>query len=277
MRHYTRTELAKVYDHVLGERLPGAAEQGIHQLSTTQRYKIGARLQMGNKVYHYAHAGNICIPDAAVKVIHPEDISFATPVAALVTGATSMAITVAATDGPTANGLIPANYLEGGIVVVFPVGGNKVFNRTILSNTAQTVAAIGGPITVVLDAPIPLNVAIVGSGVVAMASVYANVAHYLYQVEAAGFSSTVGVATLPAVAGQYLWLQTWGPCWVAGSADLNVGVDNRAVGFKGDGGISDLDDAGNHVQILSQKAGHTLTNARGGGQGESFFMLQIDP
>jgi len=137
-RRYTRAEFEQVFNHMFGELMPGATPQGIHELSTTQRYQIGSRLELGNKVYHYALVGvggTGLESGLACKVRNQQEIALhGLPAAgAVVAGSWNLTITVAAGDGPAQSGVIPANYLRGGAVVVRPPGTN--FNRGILGSS----------------------------------------------------------------------------------------------------------------------------------------------
>ena len=187
---------------------------------------------MGSRVYHYAKAGGTLSPNMGVKVKNPQDISQTVLGAAATKGDTSIVLGLDNTDGPTYNGLLPADYLKGGTVVVFAALGT--FIRGILSNTAVTVNAGIAYFTVKLDAPIPCNLT-VADVAEAMASPYALVAAAADCKLATGFCTVVGVPACPATAGQYLWLQTWGPTWVSPHALVGSGDTDKAVFFAGDG------------------------------------------
>lgn len=270
MRHYSRTEIAKALDHMVGERLPGCAEQGIHQLSTTQKYKIGSRLQIGSKVYHYGRAGGVLSPNVGAKVKNPQDVLHENCAAALA-GATSLTITltVANNDGPTYDGLVPANYFEGGTVVIYAVLGTIV--RGILANTAILVNPGTATCVLILDAPLPVATGAVWTAVIASpyACVVINTETKLNDV----LHPVAGVPTRITESGDYLWLQTWGPCWISPNP-LHWGAANlMAVYFGGDGAIQDHSgDAG-----IQQYAGWYMGQLHDGTIGEPFVFLQLDP
>ena len=81
---------------------------------------------------------------------------------------------------------------------------------------------------------------------------------------------------IPATSGQYLWVQTWGPVWIAPQPEVSVGLYNRQVVFRHDGSIDEYDylDA---MTTKQQHCGFVLANAQAGGQGAAFIMLQIAP
>jgi len=104
-----------------------------------------------------------------------------------------------------------------------------------------------------------------------MASPYLNV-----QATADSISSVMGIPTLVATVGQYLWLQTWGPVWIAPQGEVSIGNNNRNVVFRHDGSIDEYD-ATDAYTIKAQHAGFVLANAPGGSQGAAFIFLQIAP
>ena len=57
MRHYSRAEWEQVFDSILGERLPGRLEQGVRAVSATQNYVLGAKREIGPRVYKYGLVG----------------------------------------------------------------------------------------------------------------------------------------------------------------------------------------------------------------------------
>lgn len=273
MRHYSRTEMEQVYDHIVGKRIPGVGPQGMHEVSTTQRYEIGARMQLGSRVFHYARAGGVIVPDHGAWVKDEQDVSFRAIGAAAVAGAVSIVITIAATDGPAYDGSMPLNYLRGGTVVVFVDGALRAFTRGIISNTL--VAAPGGAMTVGLDAPIPEALGAVDDAE-CICSPYRCVVDQGDTHLGGGFSILAGVASLPTILNDYLWIQTWGPCWQTIAADVGEAIDRKlvAVNQHGLGFVG-----GDHAAYLNigQIAGYVLGNSPAGTQGAPFVYLMIDP
>lgn len=273
----TRNQLFGIANQSYGQRLSGQPTQGIELASDYQNYEIGARLQLSNRVYHYAMAGATLNPGMGAKVKNPQDVSQELIGANAAAGSTQIVLRLDNTDGPSYNGLLPANYLRGGIVVVFAAAGT--FVRGILGNTAVTVNAGTATFTVTLDAPTP--VAILTTDVAeAMASPYANVVAAADCHIATGFCTTVGVPTVAATVGQYLWVQTWGPCWVSPHALVGASDSDKAVYMMGDGSFGDgnEDNPGGIKQGLqAQYAGFVLANDKATGQGAPFVMLMIDP
>jgi len=250
-------------------------QHDIYEVKTSMYYPIGFGIKKGKKVYHYSYAGSALDPGMGAKFKDPQTVSQEAIGADAAAGSRSIVLTLDATDGPSYNGSLPKDYLKGGFVVVFAALGT--FVREILSNTE--VLAGGGTFTVTLDAPTP--VAITTSDVAeAICSPYRCVVDAAHTKLGTGFSATVGIPTCKAVAGNYLWLQTWGPCWVSPHALVGASDSDQAVFFMGDGSFGDgnEDNPGGIKQGLeAQYAGFVIAADKGGGQGAPFVMLQLDP
>jgi len=273
-RRYTRAEFEQVFNHMFGELMPGAVPQGIDVVSRTQRYQIGSRLQILDKVYHYALVGVGAAGLAAghgAKLRNPQDIAFhGLPAAgAVAAGSWNLTITVGATDGPAQSGVIPANYLRGGTVIVRTAATN--FNRGILGHPA----AVAGALVLALDAPTPVAI-IAGNQVEATASRYANVTSNV--VAAVQWTPMVGIPTIDAIAGDYTWLQTWGPCCCIGAGGDGANNPGGAINAidvyaTGDGGLRSQ-----APSVVQQRIGYIIsTGSAAGTQGAPFVMLQLDP
>lgn len=277
LNHFTREQLAQTVAQVVGDKVPGQSEQGINEVSTVQRYEIGARLQIGPRVYHYAKAGGTLNPSMGAKIKNPQDVSQHVLGANAAVGATELVLTLDNTDGPTYNGLLPADYLKGGTVVVFAALGT--FVRGITGNTAVTVNAGTATFTATLDAPIPVAVT-TADNAEAIASMYANVVPNTATKLTDNLTACCGVPSRAAVSGEYVWLQTWGPSWVSPHAAVGVAASDKAAYFVGDGALgqgAETTGIAAAIGTIGQLAGFVMANDKGGGQGAPFIMLMIDP
>lgn len=272
MRHFTRAEMEQAFNHFSGERMPGVGPQDVHVVSTVQRYLIGARKQIGARVYHYARAGGVLVPDNGAQVKDEQDVAHrAVAIAPL--GSRTIVITIANPDGPAYDGSMPLNYLQGGSVVVFKTAVSRAYTRGIISNSL--VVAPGGAMTVVLDAPIPeaLTAADRAEGI---CSPYRCVVERGDSHLGAGFNMIAGIAGLPTILDDYLWLQTWGPCWLTPNANVGNLINRKQVVFNQQGmGFIGGDDA--IYADIGQVAGTVMANSPAGTQGAPFVYLMIDP
>ncbi len=276
--HYSRNDWDRAVSSVVGAKLPGRPVQGTGAVSTVKNYEIGSRLALGGRVFHYAKSGGVLTPNMGAKIKNPQDVSQEVLGAAAVAGATSIVLKLDNTDGPTYDGLLPANYLAGGYVVVFPAG-DPAFVRGIISHTAVTVNAGTASFTALLDAPIPCDLTIADVAE-AMASPYALVVPNTATKLTDNLTTTIGVPACPAISGDHLWLQTWGPCWVSPHAAVGALASNKAAYFVGDGALGEGQETtgiADKIAVIGQYAGFVLANDKGGGQGAPFVMLMIDP
>lgn len=247
--------------------------QDIYDLaSNTQHYPLGHRYPLDLRVFHYARAGGVLTPDFPARDANFQHVTYAI-VAGALAGAKSVVVTVQATDGALRDGAIAANELQGGYCVIFSSVAHVTQNRKIVANTA--VAAPGGAMTVVLDQPLTYDVTAVAH-IECMANPYRNV-----QIVPAdsSYCSTVGVPTIAAVSGQFLWLQTWGPLWTNADLVVSVGVNNRAVGSGPDGNLHPIVAADAFNTTQGQRMGFALQNGNTVAhvQGAPFVYLQIAP
>jgi len=268
MGKWSREEWDLIGEHLFGKRLRGMMPQGIHEASATRKYVLGSRLQLDDRVFRYALAGGTLNTDLGAKNALAQHIAYTTVAASVAAGSTLITLDVAAGDGVNTDGEIGANELAGGFIVVFPHAENS-FVRKIISNTATVVG--GGEMAIAVDKPIPVALTVDIMHGECMASPYLNV-----QSLADAISSVIGIPTVAATVGQYLWLQTWGPIWIAPQGEVSLGNNNRQVVFRHDGGIDEYDAADPNT-IKAQHAGFVLANAPGGGQGAAFIFLQIAP
>lgn len=245
--------------------------QDIYQVSTTQRYPIGFKYPVSNPLdlrgFHYAKAGGTLNPDLGAKNALRQCVAYAAIAASAVAGAKLVALTVGVADGVNGDGNIGADELSGGYIVIFTHAGYTV-NRMIVGNTAVVG---GGTMVVTIDRPLPCPLTAATMHGECMANPYLNV-----QTSIDNTMSVVGMPTMPATVGQYLWLQTWGPVWIAPQAEVSVGNNNRRVVFRHDGSI-DEDDGTDANVSKAQIAGFVMANAPGGTQGAPFIFLQITP
>ena len=233
---------------------------------TAQRYDIGCAYVFNGKAYYYAYAGGAVKSRMGASIKNPQDILYrACPTTAAIY-ATSIYATTVSPDGPSANGTFTKDYLKGGHVQC-SVGTNddEDFSRGIVGNSAVTTA---GTIRIDLDGPIPHEVTASTAYIEAMASQYANIeynGHVMYP--------KVGLPTCYAAAGKWVWVQTWGACWIAPASTVGV---NGAIGvvFRQDGS---LDKTYQTVSdnISSQYAGYTIAGVLAGTQAAPFVYLQI--
>lgn len=266
------SKLHRIHIPKVGEALLSLDGGTPYEADDKQKYPLGTLLRLGGRTYAYAKASGTQIPDVGSQVGCHQHVAQCTVAVSAAAGATSLVIDRPTTAGAAHNGIIAENELQGGYIVVFPTipSNNKVFVRQITGNSAAPITA-ANEMTVYLDSPTPIAVVADTSYAEAMASPYLNVVTAASEV-----ASVIGVPTVAATDGQYFWLQTWGPVWLATSAGCGAGNSDRNVCFRYNGSGDEVATTG-YGSIQAQHAGFILANAYGGGQGAPFIMLQITP
>jgi len=229
-------------------------------------FNIGDTIRFGGKTFVLGRLGaTITNTELGLKNLLAQSISQAVLPAAVASGATSVSITVGATDGATGNGAVAADEMIGGEVVIFINGANKPFCRGIVGNTV--VASGGGTMTITLDSPVPFALT-TSDKAEAMHSPW----YSLGQDSQIGHP-VVGVATIGGTSGQYIWVQTWGKCFVSPQAAVGI-AGATGVYWRHDGSI-DVENADAYVS--DQYAGFVLAENASHTQAAPFIMLQILP
>ncbi len=245
----------------------GYGNIGLPDLSvadSAQQYPLGTKYVDGERVFKYAKFAGTVNPDLGAHNTQHQPIGFSAVAAVTLQYATTVTFTMSGSDGHAANGTLAADELAGGYCVIFDAT-SKAINRQIKSNSAQTG---GGTTTLEFTDPIPVALT-TSDSLECIANPYRNVT--------ASTSNNYGVVGLPELvytSGQFGWLQTWGPRWVAPQAAVGSGSNNDICIFRHDGSIDELDytaDTNNKGQI----AGYVMCWPAAGTQGAPFIFLKI--
>lgn len=235
---------------------------------TAQKYPLGTKFVDGDRVYRYAKAGGaITRTDLGVKNGLPQGVA-QRAVAAAAIGATSVTVTCASPDGALGTGVITEDEFAGGYILFFTVGAVAPYDkqvRLIKGNTAGTTS-----IVFTFDRGLEIALVAATSKVEAMASPYKSVV-----ISSAIHYPVVGIPTVLATSGQYLWIQTWGVCWISLQAGCGV-AGNIGLTFRHDGSLSEALTAVSGV-VTNQYAGFCMAGNITATQAAPFFMLQICP
>ncbi len=233
---------------------------------STQAYDVGTKYEFNNKVYFYAYASGAVYSRMAAKITNDQDIMYRACPTTSVIYATEIYATTVSPDGPSGDGTFVKDYMKGGHVAVFVGSGdNDDFSRGIIASTAVTSA---GTIKLTLDAPVPHEVTAATAIIEAMASQYADVT-YNGHVE----YPAVGVPSCSSAGSQWVWVQTWGACWIAPASSVGVGGATGLV-FRQDGSL-DIAYATVSDNVSSQHAGYCLSGLLAGTQSAPLIYLQI--
>ena len=249
--------------------IPGVGEAVVHipggvpyEADDIATVPVGSYMRVGNKEFVYAKAGGTLNTDLGAKNVARQAVAFNNVARAYDAGVTTVIVDVAATDGD-GSGNIAVNALVGGEILFFPHSENS-FSRGITSNT---VVSGGGEMTIGLDSPTPVALTLDTDDMELMASPY-----YAVQSSTDAVATVMGIPTVAATIGQFLWLQVGGPNWIAPQTDVGAATLDFECVFRHDGSV-ELQDA--TTKLHQQHAGCVVAQAIGDGQGAPFLMLQI--
>ena len=230
---------------------------------TVQLYDIGTAYVYNGKAYYYAYVTAAVEGGTAAAKSYKQEVSYQLIGATAAIYATSITITVGATDGIAAGGVVAKDYLKGGSVQVF-TGTTTQFTRGIIGNAA--VAANGGTCVIDLDGPIPAALT---------TSMYAEATSSPWAAvmdSTAAWMTKVGVATCYSAASKWVWLQTWGQCWVTPQYSIGTAGYHHAI-FKHDGSVEKITTV--DLNHSDQYAGWSFSFGAGGAQAAPFVFLMI--
>ena len=202
--------------NIVGQNNPTLpVDQGILEVSTTQRTKLGTRLQVGERVFYYAQA--------SASVGGGNVLSTIPSVASHQSGL--FAIASASAGSRTISGTSSANvaanlYAEGYFSV--STGANQGHLYKIQGHNSGSAG-----MTFTLYDPI---IASYGTGV----GYALTPCPFKVNIGSSALSTPIGVAPVDVTSGGYFWLQTWGICNV-----LHTAASAAAVALKlGTGGTA---------------------------------------
>lgn len=239
----------------------------IRDIDSVQKYPVGTKLLDGERVFYYAKATSVGVTNADLGVKNGlrQHIAYTTVAVAAAIGDKTLVIDVDTDDYNS--GVIAANELAGGFVVVFP-HDQDTFTSRILENTATAGAA---EMTLTLQDEIPVALVVDADHGECMASPW-----FGCETNTDGEEPVLGMAHAKVTASFWFWLQTWGPVWIAPQGTVGDAANDHQVVFRHDGSIDEHDY--NDANVTKQQhAGFGLCHALAGGQGAVFIMLQICP
>lgn len=251
------------------------------------KYNLGDRVVTPDgRVFRYAKCGTggvqsefgavngiktIANAVAPAQVAPTSTITGITPTAGQI-GSTVVTITVGATSGAAADGVIAADELRGGYIVIANGANQHPQMRGIIGNDA--VATGGGTTNVFLDAGLTAAVVVGTTNIEAMLNPYANMTSG--NVTNSAYVSFLGMPAVTSTVGQYFWLQTWGPCWITSDSTTGAAANGREIFFVDNGSVVSSDKiVDGATNTLFQRAGFALDASSAGASNAPMVMLQI--
>jgi hypothetical protein len=272
---------------------PGMSGQYIENLKipttvaadTVQQYPLGTRFVSGDRVYRYAKANGTCYPQfGAFKnkksntvAVAPTqktaaEQALAYPGETLASGAAGsyyVAVTIDTEIGVLTTGVLTANELAGGYIVIGNGSAQSPQFRLIVSHPA--LATTGGTLVVKVDMPLTAACTAAVTTLELIESPFYNVA-----ADGAGggeYVSFIGVPACTASSGQYVWIQTYGPVWLTSNSNTCDSAMDRTIVFVGNGSVVSSNDV--TVESGFQIAGYALDASGSGASNAPFVFLTL--
>jgi len=170
-------------------------DQGIYEVSTTQKTKLGTRLQVGEKTFYYAKAA-ASVPGGAVLCAPAPTASHQSGILAVAAASAGVR-----TIYGTSSAAVAANVYDEGLFGISTGATNGLGQCYKIQNQGSGTAAF----TIKLYDGLVQSITS-GVGYFLMPSPFNGI-----NVGSAAADIPVGIAPLNITSGGYFWLQTWGP------------------------------------------------------------------
>ncbi|MDD4985853.1 MAG: hypothetical protein PHQ43_08695 [Dehalococcoidales bacterium] len=266
---YSRAEIQRAMDLMVGESLPGRPEQSIYEQSTVPNFTIGAKRKVDDRTFRYS--GALAALAGLARLVVNSNFE---------PGCTGHENE----DGYEGSGVIAAvgdrvvdipdtalrakDYYQGGKLVIY---GTAIFHQ---HHVVGSEPGDGTKVRLYLLEPISTEAVTVGMGVTAYRSPCSAVAP-AGSVNA-GFEPFVGLNLIPVDIGKFFWLQTAGPCivtptggtWPGSAANLRQVYPNPADGTIQPATLSDPSAGYQPIGYLLSATVNTY--------GDLWIMLQLD-
>ena len=254
--------------------------------STTQQYPLGTKFVCGDRVYRYCYASGDCDPEwGAYKAkktntvaVAPTQATAAAQAAAYenetlaagVIGSNYVTVTIDTEIGVLTTGVLHANELAGGYIVVGNGSSQHPQMRQIVSHPA--LATAGGSLTLKLDMPLIATVTAATTTIELMESPF-----YCILADGSGgdYVTFIGIPACEASSGEYFWVQTWGVCWITSNSNTCDSARDRTIVFVGNGSVESSNDE--TLESGFQIAGVALDMSGSASSNAPMCYLQIMP
>jgi hypothetical protein len=258
----------------------------LYQASTVKdpQWTIGDRVVLSDgRTFRYAYASGTCNPEVGcykakksnTNAVAPAQATAAaandgTGLAAGVVGSRSVSVTIDAEIGVLTTGVLSANELAGGYVVIGNGSAQHPQMRRIVSHPA--LATAGGILCLKLDAPLVTAVTVGTTNIELMENPF-----YCIKGDNSGgdYVTYLGVSARVLTTGQYGWVQTKGIAWITSDGNTCDSAGDRLVVWVGNGSVVSSNDitVENGIRI----AGVAMDMASSGASNAPFVNLnQID-
>ena len=223
------------------------------QPDSTKQYDLGTKYQLGLRTYFYCYAsGTVNTEWGAYKAkktntvaVAPTQATAAAQAAAYPgetlaagsAGSQYVTVTIDTEIGVLTTGVLAANELAGGFIVVGNGGSQHPQMFQIVSHPA--LATTGGSLTLKLDMPLYTAVTAATTTIELMESPF-----YCIKADGSGgdYVTFLGQPAANAASGQYFWVQTRGPVWITSDGNTCDSARDRTLVYVGNGSIVSSND-----------------------------------
>jgi hypothetical protein len=266
---------------------PGMEGQDISNLTiptswavdTVQKYPLGTRFVNGDRSYRYCYASGTCYPQMGAYKPKATNTVAVAPTQATATqadgtiagavGSHYVSVTIDSEIGVLTTGVLSANELAGGYVVIGNGSGQAPHMGYIVSHPALAAA---GTLTIEIDMPLATVVTAATTTIELMECPF-----YCVKADGSGgdYVTYIGIPAVGATSGQYLWVQTWGVCWITSNSATCDSARDRTIVFVGNGSVESSNDE--TLESGFQMAGIALDQSSSGSANAPMVYLQIMP
>ena len=241
-----------------------AADYGVYGTGTVQKFELGTRYRVDDRVFRYGRAGSALNP---MQGAFDYGTFFArNSVVAAVAGQMYIVITTDATSGSVTNGFGVKDNMVGGYMS--QPGANKTVRRI----TGHVAAPTGTTVKVYLDGP--CHIALVTNSFLEWCPNPYRDLRTAGAIAGGINKAVMGVPSVAIASGSFGWFQTWGPTWCAPNAGGDFGAADEQVAHFHDGG--NIEDAANNA--AAQVAGFIMgARTFGNWTNPPFIFLTISP
>lgn len=252
----------------------------LHKSDTVQQYPIGTKFVSGLRVFYYAKANGDCDPEWGAYKAKKTNTAAVAPTQATATqadgtlagkdGSHFITVTIDTEIGVLTTGVLAKDELAGGFIVIGNGSAQHPEMFEIVSHPALTSA--GGSLTLELDQPLYADVTAATTYIELMEDPFYNV-----KADGSGgdYVTFLGIPACQASSGEFLWIQTWGPCWITSNSATCDSVRDRTIVFVGNGSVESSNDE--TLESGFQIAGVALDMSGSAAANAPMVLLQIMP
>ncbi len=263
-----------------GQDLPNLTIPATWAADSARKYPLGTKFVNGDRVYRYCYASGTVNTEWGCYKPKATNTNAVAPTQATATqadgtiagavGSRYVSVTIDTEIGVLTTGVLSANELAGGYVVIGNGSAQHPQMRYIVSHPA--LATAGGTLTIELDVPLLTVVTAATTNIELMECPF-----YCVKADGSGgdYVTFIGIPAVDTSSGYYFWVQTWGVCWITSNSATCDSARDRTIVFVGNGSVESSNDE--TLESGFQIAGIALDQSSSGSANAPMVYLQIMP